>query len=172
MRVQCGVLFLFCVGMMVVALFLQYAMHLEPCPLCVIDRGLVVLAGLIYFIAWVHSPKNISRYRWYSALGLIVALVGIGVCGWHWHLLLLPPSALPSCTPSLNYLLETLPLSQVLLTIFKSSGECAKAVNLWGIPIPVWTLGGFLVIALGSIWVFVGAKKRAAIAATPSHSLH
>ena len=146
-------LFLFSALLMIVAFILQYFFHLEPCPLCILDRILVLVFGILFFIAWLHDSNKKWIRIFYSVVGFIIAGVGVALSAWHLRLMHLPPNEIPACTPSLNYLLDTFPLSEVFMIVFKSSGECAKNTGSFlGMALPGWTLIGFLILAVGSLF--------------------
>ena len=146
-------LFLFSAFLMLVAFILQTVFHLEPCPLCILDRILVMCLAILFLIAWLHKTNSKWISVFYSVTGFIVAGMGVALSAWHWRLTHLPPDKIPACTPSLNYLLETFPLSEVFMIVFKSSGECAKNTGSFlGMALPGWTLIGFLILAVGSLF--------------------
>ena len=43
--------FAVCVGLMGYALYAQYQLMLEPCPLCVLQRVAVILLGVVFLLA-------------------------------------------------------------------------------------------------------------------------
>ena len=83
-----------CLGLMAYALYLQYVLDLEPCPLCLQS---------------------------------------------------LPKDQVPSCGMSLNYMLESLPMTDVVRKVFEGSGECAeKGWEFLHLSIAGWTLVFFV----------------------------
>ncbi len=69
----------------------------------------------------------------------------------------LPPDQVPACGPGLSYMLDTLPFQDVLATVFKGSGECAKIDwRFLELAMPGWTLVFFVSI----IVVALAAKSR------------
>jgi len=137
--------------MLFAVLFLQGYLGLDPCPLCVIDRVLVISIGSLFLLAVLHNPKR-SGQRTYATLIALVAITGIGVCWRHIWLQNLPADLVPSCGPGLDYMLETLPIADTLKIIFTGSGECADTQwTFLGLSIPIQTLlvfSGFLVLSL------------------------
>lgn len=126
--------------MVATALYFQHVMGLEPCPLCIVQRVIVIALGVVMLVAAIHNPTRIWR-RLYGALLALIAAVGVGVAGRHVWLQNLPPDQVPECGPGLEYLLNTFPLVETLEMVFKGSGECAEV--LWtflGLSIPGWTL--------------------------------
>ena len=49
-----------CAGLMGWALWLQYGLQLEPCPLCVVQRVIVIAMGVIFLVAGLHNPGRIG----------------------------------------------------------------------------------------------------------------
>ena len=46
---------------MAYALFVQYGLHEEPCPLCILQRVAVIAAGASFLLAAVHNPRAAAR---------------------------------------------------------------------------------------------------------------
>lgn len=141
-------LFLLTLAAMVFAVvYLQQTLGLPPCPLCVTQRGFVILVGLFALVAAVHNPPGWGR-RVYAGLCLLAAVGGGAVAGRHVWLQHLPPEMTPACGPSLGYMLETLPLSETLQLVMMGDGNCAETVwTLLGLSIPEQTLALFAVLA-------------------------
>lgn len=141
-------LFLLTLAAMVFAVvYLQQTLGLPPCPLCVTQRGFVILVGLFALVAAVHNPPGWGR-RVYAGLCLLAAVGGGAVAGRHVWLQQLPPELTPACGPSLSYMLETLPLAETLQLVMMGDGNCAETVwTLLGLSIPEQTLALFAVLA-------------------------
>lgn len=135
--------FLVCVGAMAFALFMQYRGY-EPCPMCIFQRVAMIATGLIFLVAALHAPRARGRGI-YAFLGLLSAGAGAGIAGRHVWLQHLPPDQVPACGPTLDYLLDVMPLKQVIETVLRGDGNCAVIDAQWlGISLPGWTLIGFL----------------------------
>ena len=121
-----------------VALFFQFVMDLEPCPLCILQRLAFVAIGLVCLVAAIHNPQRIGN-KIYAALVGISALSGLGVSLRHSWLQRNPPEFV-ECGAGLEYWLETLPVGEVLQKILTGSGECSDVVwRFLGLSIPEWT---------------------------------
>lgn len=131
--------------------YLQLYLGLAPCPLCMIDRIFVTGAGLFFLLALIHNP-GVTGQRIYGGLASLNALAGVLVCWRHIYLQNLPEELVPNCAPGLDYMLDTLPLSETLSIIFNTSGECADIQwSFMGLTIPEQTLlvfNGLLAIGL------------------------
>ena len=149
--------FLFCAGMMAYALYAEYVLYLDPCPLCVFQRMAVIMLGVVLLVAAVHDPQGRSKYV-YAGLAALFAAVGAGVAGWHVRLQHLPPDNIPSCGPGLDYMLDNFPLGDALKMVFAGSGECASIDwQLLGLSMPAWVL--IAVLAAGGMGVWNNLRQ-------------
>ena len=162
-----------CVALMAAALWLQHVGGLEPCPLCILQRGAVIVLGVLMLVGAMHDPGVAAR-RVYGMLIAVVAVAGAAVAGRHVWLQSLPPGEAPECGPGLEYMLDAFPLTQVLEMVLRGSGECAEVQwTFLSFSIPEWTLLLFAFFAVFGIWLLVtrtGARAPASAAtqdATP-----
>lgn len=148
---------LFAAGLMGFGLFLQYVKHQDPCPLCMVQRVVFVAILAVYALAALHGPKRVGE-RLYATLVAMLSLLGVGVAARHIWIQNLPKDQVPACGPGLDYMLETMPMSDVLKQLMHGSGECAaKGWTFLTLGIPEWALVCY--IALG-IWGFVIAFRK------------
>jgi len=144
--------------MMGVALYMEHAMNLEPCPLCIMQRVMVIAVGAIALIAAIHGPQN-NGIKLYGAGLTVFALGGAGLAGRQLWLQSLPADEVPACGPSLDYLMDVFPLTEVLSLVLSGDGTCAEVVwTLFGISIPGWTLIGLIGLMAIGIFQFVRPK--------------
>jgi disulfide bond formation protein DsbB len=142
---------LVCAALMGWALWLQYGLGLEPCPLCSLQRLAVVAIGIVFLLAAIHGPGRVGAAV-YAGLTVVVGGFGIVVAARHVWLQSLPKDAVPSCGMGLNYMLETLPLSEVIGKVFAGSGECAEAGwYFMQLAIPAWTLVFFVAMIAAAL---------------------
>ena len=144
--------FAVCCGLMGFALFAQHVLLLDPCPLCVFQRVAVISIGLIFLVAALHNPSGAGRIV-YGLLLALAAVAGAAVAGRHAWLQQLPPDEVPSCGPGLDYMLETLPFTEMLSTVFKGSGECAEIVwQFLGLSMPAWVFIWMTALGVAGVW--------------------
>jgi protein dithiol:quinone oxidoreductase len=140
-----------CAGLIAYAFYLQYVMGLEPCPLCQVQRGCVIAMGLVFLVAGYHNPGR-GGATVYALLQLLLGGAGIAVATRQVWLQSLPKDQVPSCGMGLNYMLETLPFTEVLQKIFEGSGECAeKGWEFLHLSIAGWTLVFFVAMIVTAI---------------------
>lgn len=149
---------LFCAFLLGSALFIQFVWNVAPCPLCVIDRIIVIFIAIILGIASLHNPKPLGALL-YSAAAFVLSLCGLFVASYHIWLQHLPKDKVPGCGADIGYLFETLPFNEALVAVFKGSGECAKVdFQILGAGLAEMTLisFGMLMIYLG----FIAVKNK------------
>ncbi len=148
---------LFASGLMGFGLFLQYVKHQEPCPLCMVQRVIFIAILAVFALAALHGPKRPGE-RIYAALIALLSLTGVGVAARHIWLQNLPKDQVPACGPGLDYMLEVMPMADVLKQLMHGSGECAeKGWIFLALGIPEWSLLCYL--ALG-VWAVLIALRN------------
>lgn len=153
--------FLVCAGLIGFALYAQYALDMDPCPLCILQRVAFIVLGVAFLAGGLHAPRSAARWG-YVGLLLLIALVGAGIAVRHLWIQSLPPGTVPSCGAPLGYLLETRAgnggLIGVLLKVLSGSGECARVQPILGLSMPWWSLIWFGL--LGAWAALAGARAR------------
>lgn len=152
-------IFLFCVTLLSIALYMEKVMMLEPCPLCMTQRVFFILAGLTSLIAFIHNPVAKGKVV-YGLLAAFFALSGGGFAIRQIWLQSLPKDQVPACGPSVAYMFQEFPLTEALATMFTGDGNCAEIA--WQDPvlnmsIPQWSLVGF--VALAGVCIFQAIRK-------------
>jgi disulfide bond formation protein DsbB len=114
-----------------------------------VQRVAVIAIGLVFLVAAIHNPGAIGAS--YADLAFVVGpwrrarrLAGLDQAQ--------PKGAVASCGMSLDYMLETLPLSEVIGKVLKGSGECSEQGWLFlGLAIPSWTFAFFVAMIAAAI---------------------
>ena len=133
------------------ALYEEHVVGLEACPLCILQRMAIIALGLVFAVAALHAPRGVGA-RVYGGFGVLVALVGMGISGWHVRLQNLPPAEVPACGPGYDYIMSTFGWLDGLSMIFTASGECAEVNwSFLGLSMPAWVFVWF--VALGGLAV-------------------
>lgn len=132
-----------CLAMLLFGMYLQHVVGLEPCPMCIVQRYVMVLIGLVALLGAVVSGRIASL-----SVGSGLVLLGGGgayVAARQTWLQWYPPEVV-SCGRDFYGMIETFPLQRAIPMIFKGGGDCSKVD---------WTfLGGS--IANWSFVAFVG----------------
>ena len=151
--------FLACAGLLGFGLYLQHALGLEPCPLCILQRYAFIFTGAIALVAAIHGPGRVARVV-YGVLTILAAGIGAGIAGRQTWLQHNPPN-LFECAPDLEYMLEAFPLTKALPMIFKGEGDCAQAGwTFVGLSIAEWALVWFVAFLLAGLYVVLVRPRR------------
>jgi len=160
-RLLNGLGFLCCAGMMGYALYAEYGLLLEPCPLCVFQRMATIALGIVFLIAAIHNPAGWGR-RVYALLVLVAAGAGLGVAGRHVWLQNLPADEVPACGPGFDYIVDAFPLADALKMIFTGSGECATIDwRFLGLTMPAWVAICFAGLLVVGLWANLRSRSPA-----------
>lgn len=145
--------FVVCAGLIGYALYSQYGLGFEPCPLCIFQRVAVMGMGLVFLLAALHHPRTRGA-QIYGVLGIVMALIGIGIAARHVWIQAQPPGTVAACGASLDYMLDILPVWNVITKVLTGSGECAE-INwtLLGLSMPWWVLFACVGLGLWTLWV-------------------
>ncbi len=147
------------VALVAYALYKQHVDFLDPCPLCILQRVAYIAAAVIAGIAFIQGASGFWQRLWAAGYGLAAA-IGAGIAAWHVRLQHLPPDKVPDCGPGLDYMLENLPLWNVLQQVFQGSGECADIVwTFLGLSMPGWSLVMFLAMLAAALWLYIRASS-------------
>ena len=134
--------FAVCAALLGYALYSEHVLGLDPCPLCILQRIAVFTTAL----AW-------------GTIIALVAAVGAAIAARHVWITAQPPGTVAECGASLDYMLEVLPLKEVLAKVLTGSGECGKIDwRFLGLSMPAWVLVWMLV--LGAWGLFVNLRRR------------
>jgi len=133
-----------CLMLLGVALYLQHALDMLPCPLCVIQRY-AFAAVAVFCLVGAFLPRTGAAVA--AALAGLSALAGAGVAGWHlW--IKSQPSASCGIDP-LETSLNTIPSAKLLPFLFEANGLCSTEYPpILGLSIPQWSLIWFVLLFL------------------------
>jgi protein dithiol:quinone oxidoreductase len=138
-------IFLACAGLIGFGLILQHQLHLEPCPMCIMQRYAFVLVGLLALIAALINPGKVLRLI-FSLLIILSAGAGAAVAArqsWIQHF----PPKIAECGADLEFMLQSFPLADALPKIFQGSGDCSKVQwTFMALSIAEWAFLWFLAI--------------------------
>jgi len=135
-----------------VALYMEHVMGLAPCPLCIVQRICVIGFGLVCLLGAIHGPAALGR-RIYAGVALLFVLAGGATAIRQIWLQSIPADQLPSCLPSLEYMMEALPFQEIARLVLHGTAECAEVSwTLLGMSIPEWSLLAFIGMAVLCVW--------------------
>jgi disulfide bond formation protein DsbB len=135
-----------------VSYYLEYAIGLKPCGLCLLQRSCLALLTGICLAASVHGPGRFGSFL-YWMLGLFCSLAGT-VTAWRQVLLQSDPThRLMTCPPDLAVQYEDMPWFCQVTQMFKGEAECAEiSWTLFDLSIPEWSLLLFMAMTILGIY--------------------
>lgn len=133
---------LICLALVAGALYLQYFLHEDPCPLCIIQRYFFLLIAIFAFLgARFNGWRGV---RLLEVLAALSALAGIVTAARHVYVQANPGF---SCGfDALQPVVDSLPPAHWLPGVFKVAGLCETAYPpILGLTLPQWSLVAFVV---------------------------
>ncbi|MCT7359300.1 disulfide bond formation protein B [Thalassolituus pacificus] len=157
--------FLSCVALLAAAYYFEYALYLEPCPLCMVQRLATLAIGLGCLAAFIARQRENKPASWTLRIALIFTLLsaigGVWVADHHVWLQNLPPEDVPACGPGFDYLIETLPLSELIGVMLRGNGNCADVSwSFVGLTMPEWTRLWFIGYTLAAAFALFRVWPR------------
>jgi disulfide bond formation protein DsbB len=144
-----------------VTYYLQHYAGFVPCPLCMLQRFAMMGLGLIFLIGTIFYFQRTGRII-LSVLSYLYALAGVVLAGRQVWLQHLPPAASSGsdCGASLEYMMQALPLSQVMNKVFSGSSECSLVDwRFLHLSLAEWALISFLGFLLFTACQFFSALR-------------
>lgn len=162
-----GALALVCAGMLAFGLYLQHAVGLEPCPMCIVQRYALILVAVAAGLAAASNIKGLQIGA--GLLGLLAAGFGAFVAARQSFLQWYPPETV-SCGRDFYGMIETFPLKRAIPMIFKGGGDCSKVDwTFLGGSIANWSFVCFCAIAavlLALLWARLRTLRLSPAAAS------
>ena len=84
-----------CFALLGYALYAQYRLGLDPCPLCVFQRVTVFALGAVFLVAAAHHPRSWGAGV-YAVLIAVAALATVSVSARHLYVQSRPPGSIPA----------------------------------------------------------------------------
>lgn len=140
--------------------YLQKHLGLYPCELCVFQRIGVIIMGIFALLTLLINPKK----RWIKLTLWLGSFAGIawatGVAYRHVYMQWFPSNDLPSCGAGLEYMVNTLPLFEVIKQVFRGSGDCrAISWTFMGLSIPEQSSILFTLLTLVHVYLLLRILK-------------
>lgn len=150
-----------CALLLAFGYFLQFVKGLEPCPLCLVQRGFFFGVLAVCLAGAAHGPSGRGARIAYGAAAFLFAAGGAAVATRQVWLQHLPKDQVPQCGPDLFFMLQNFPLGQTIQKLFAGSGECAAVDwTFLGLSIAEWSLIWFCALGVYALWL---AARRVAI---------
>jgi len=149
---------LVCAGLLSFGMYLQHVVGLVPCPMCIVQRYVMVLMCLVALLGVILPSRNVCL----PVGGGLVLLAGGGAYvaarqSWlQWY-----PPEFATCGRDFYGMIETFPLQRAIPMIFKGSGDCTKVDWAFlGGSIANWSFVAFVGLGLLALATTVRALRR------------
>lgn len=145
--------------MLAAAFYLEWSAELVPCLLCYSQRLLLGGFVLACLCAVVQAPGALGA-RIYALFALLFSTVGALLAARHVWLQSTPSLPGSGCQPPVRYLMESMPLSQLLKAMVVGSPDCVPINwSFFDLTVPEWSLLSFLVLAAFSLHRLFGRRR-------------
>lgn len=144
-------------GFLVVSLLLATSIYLQvfdgimPCPLCTLQRFTFALLGLVFLTGIVIATRHWGRVI-INFISTLVSSLGLVLAGRQIWLQHFPPGNSSECGVSLQYMMQVLPMNEVLQKILEGSAECTqRGWEFLKLNMAEWAFlwfAGFLILSL------------------------
>ncbi|MGQ9724092.1 MAG: disulfide bond formation protein B [Tepidimonas sp.] len=137
-------LVLWCAALLGFGLYLQHAVGLEPCPMCIVQRYVLIAVALTTAVAGLVGAGWRRPLAWLAG---VLAIAGAAVAARQSWLQWYPPEIL-SCGRDLFGMIASFPLQRAIPMIFRGSGDCtAIDWTFLGLTIANWSFLNFVAMA-------------------------
>ena len=134
-----------CIALLAFGLYLQHAVGLEPCPMCIVQRYLFILVALA---AGIGAALPASATRWVGGLMALLSFTGASVAARQSWLQWFPPE-IATCGRDLFGMIESFPLKRVIPMVFRGSGDCSAVDwTFLGLSIANWSFLNFVLVGV------------------------
>ena len=135
-----------------VSYYLEYAVGLRPCGLCLVQRFCLALLTGVCLMASIHGPGRIGNVL-YWLLSLCSSLAGT-VTAWRQVLLQsLPAEQVAACSTHLAELLASSPWLSVVQQMFRGAADCVEiSWTLFDLSLTEWSLLFFVAMMILAVY--------------------
>ena len=112
-------------GLIVGAYIFEIVGYYDPCPLCILQRWSFAFIALCGALMMIPGLYLVIRKTLLLLAGLF-SMCGFVIAGRQIYLQNLPSDQVPTCAPPMDFLMDTLPIFEVIQTILLGDGNCAE----------------------------------------------
>lgn len=133
--------------------YLQGVVGLTPCPMCIVQREMLIVLGVACLLA--TACKGLKMRRLWGALGVLAAALGAFTAAKQSWMQINPPE-FSTCGRDLYGIIESFPIGRAIPMIFSGSGECSVVDwTFLGGTIANWSLLWFIASAGVIFWALL-----------------
>ena len=142
---------------LVLSLYFEYAMDMQPCPLCLMQRlcaFLLVLSGIFGLFM-----SNYCRLWILTIIQIIFAGGGLFFASRQIWLQSVPSDHTTMCMPAMSLVMKYFSWNALLKILFWGSSDCSETVGNWfGLSMPMWAALCFILmlgLCFGLCWALI-----------------
>ena len=141
------------------ALTIQTQFNLEPCPLCVSQRIVFILIGLLFLVFSFLNPTRLIKFIHLVSL-LVVNIVGIVFAIKHILIQGKWITVPAECGIDLDYMFENFPIREAFSLLFKGTGDCSEIDWLFlGLSLPQLALIAYIMLCVLTFYIYKKINK-------------
>ena len=148
------------IGLILGAYIFEVFGYYDPCPLCILQRwsfGLIALCGVLLMIPGLHLLIRKSLLL----MAVFFSFSGGMIAGRQIFLQNLPSDQVPTCAPPMDFLMDTLPIFEVIQTILLGDGNCAEYEWRFIFNFAEWALIFFVLLFLYNLYFLFKKSAKA-----------
>ena len=148
------------IGLILGAYIFEVFGYYDPCPLCILQRwsfGLIALCGVLLMIPGLHLLIRKSLLL----MAVFFSFSGGIIAGRQIFLQNLPSDQVPTCAPPMDFLMNTLPIFEVIQTILLGDGNCAEYEWRFIFNFAEWALIFFVLLFLYNLYFLFKKSAKA-----------
>lgn len=153
--------FFLCVLVLATAVYLQYKVGIVPCPLCIIQRFIITLLGLLFLMGALFNFEAVTRCFLHT-LTFLFAVAGAVVASRQLWLEHFPSDQLISCQAAIAQYSTSIYFHKIIELFFQGTSNCGSGTwRFLNLSIPAWTLIIFILLATISLrQVYINRRKH------------
>jgi len=152
--------FFLCALVLAVVVYLQYKVGIIPCPLCIIQRFIITLLGLLFLMGGLFNFEAVTRCFLHT-ITFLLAVAGVVVASRQLWLEHFPSDQLISCQATIAQYTTSIYFHKIIKLFFEGTSNCGSVTwRFLNLSIPMWTLIIFIVLAAISLrQVYINRRK-------------
>ena len=148
--------FFICCLFLLSAVYLQYRIGLSPCPLCLVQRFIIVCLGICFLMGAWFEFSPFSRCLLHT-VNFLLAAIGVVVASRQLWLEHFPSAQLSSCQAAFTYTGSFSYLHKITELLLQGTSNCGSSQwRFLNLSMPMWTLWFFILmgaLALRQIYI-------------------
>jgi len=142
-----------------VSFYLQLYKGVLPCPLCILQRIAMAGLGVIFLLGVFFSRQYWGRF-FINISALLFSILGVLLASRQVWLQRFPTAQEGECSVSLQYMLQTFPLREVIQKVLQGGAECMQVGEQFlALNLAEWALLWFMVFFCMSFYFCLSNKK-------------